>query len=35
MFWKYLRKPGSYVVYNFHSNLLIFLTAMVKTSYFF
>ena len=28
-------KPGSYKVYNFHSNSLIFLGAMLNTNYFF
>ena len=27
--------PGSYMVYNFHLNSVIFLGAMLKTSYFF
>jgi len=34
-FRKYRQKPGSYNIYNFRSNSLIFLGAVLKISYFF
>jgi len=29
-FWKYYLKPGSYNVYNFHLNSLLFLAAVLQ-----